>query len=383
MPRVTLVQPGARHNYALARFLDEEGMLQRLYTDFAIGRGDPLRALLRLPLGGHARAKLARRTTDALPADLVRCGVGVALGRLGARDLRSVTTRDVAESDAFYLQYFAAGADLRRRAPDKPIVSDVFIVPGAYRELNREIAAFPDWGEQPVSIETATLYDRFAHGMLDQSDVLFCPSQAVIDDVAGYGPACRNKCRLVPYGASLAAAAADGVPEPGRVLFCGSVQLRKGVPYIRMAADRLAVTHPHIRFVFAGGVTATVRERLAAPNITVLGHLGKDALVREFGRADLFLFPSLAEGSAGATLEALASGLPIVGTRAGGVDFTDGVSGIVVPPRDPDAIAAAVVRVVEDRPLRDAMSANALREAKFYSMAAWKARFVAAMRDVV
>lgn len=382
MLRITLVQPGARHNYALARFLEEQDMLQRLYTDFAIGRGDRLRTLLRLPLAPNIRAKLARRTTDALPADRIRFGIGAALGRLGVRDLRSVSARDIAESDAFYLQYFAAGSDIARRAPGKPIVSDVFIVPGAYRETNREIVALPDWGEQPISPATMMLHDRVSRNMFERSDVLFCPSQAVIDDVASYGARYRDKCRLVPYGASLVAPS-DSVPEAGRVLFCGSVQLRKGVPYIGMAAARLAVSHPHIHFVLAGSVTPRMRERLAAPNVTLLGHLGMDEVVREFGRADLFLFPSLAEGSAGAVLEALASGLPIVGTRAGGVDFTDGVSGIVVPPRDPAAIAEAVVRLVEDRTLRAAMSAGALREAQFYSMAAWKTRFVAAIRDVV
>ena len=103
--------------------------------------------------------------------------------------------------------------------------------------------------------------------------------------------------------------------------------------------------------------------------------------MREFGRADLFLFPSLAEGAAGAVLEAMASGLPIVGTRAGGVDFSDGESGIVVPPRDPNAIADAVVRICDDRALRDRMAQNVVREAEHYSLAAWETRFIGAIRD--
>ncbi|WP_404371399.1 glycosyltransferase family 4 protein [Sphingomonas sp. MMS24-J45] len=375
-----LVQPGARHNYALARFLNQHGMLQRLYTDFALGTGHPLRGLSHLPLPANVKARLNRRATDAVPARKVRSGVNVAVPGGGRRTLRRPSARDVAESDGFYLQYFTDGAELRARAPRKPIISDVFIVPSAYRAVDREVADFPDWGEAPTSPELGRRYDTHSLAMFEQSDILFCPSQAVIDDVARHGARFASKCRLVPYGASLHAGV--GTPEPGRILFCGSLHLRKGVQYIRAAADMLRDSHPHIRFVFAGSGSATTRVKLAAPNTELLGHLGKADLLREFARADLFLFPSLAEGAAGTVLEAMASGLPIVATREGGVDFTDGVSGIVLPPRDPEAIADAVVRIVEDRALRAALSAGATHEAEAYSMAAWEARFIAAVSDV-
>lgn len=382
MPRITFVQAGARHNYALPRFLYESGMLQRFYTDFGFGTGDPLRHLVDAPLPAPIRAKLARRHVAGLPAEMVRAGNGVDLGRFGLRDLRGYAREDLVDADGFYLQHFTGGEKLARIAPDKKIISDVFIVPYAHRTINAEIAAFPDWGEAPISSELATFYEAHSRRMFEQSHVLFCPSQAVIEDVARYDETYRAKCRLVQYGASLSAPEGS-VPEPGRVLFCGSLQLRKGVQYIALAAARLAATHPHIHFVMAGGVTPTVRAKLVAPNITVLGHLGKDALMREFARADLFLFPSLAEGSAGTVLEALASGLPIVATRESGVDFTDGESGLVISPRDPDAIAQAVVRIVDDRTLRDSMSRSAAREAKFYAVEAWKARFVEAIRDAL
>ena len=375
-----LVQPGARHNYALARFLSQHDMLQRVYTDFALGEGHVLRSILGLPLPAYVKAKLARRATDALPAMLIRSGFDVSLPGIGRRTLRRPSARDIAESDGFYLQYFTGGADIRARAPRKPIISDVFIVPGAYRAIDREVADFPDWGEASTPPDLAARYDTHSRAMFEQSDTLFCPSQAVIDDVASYGAHFAAKCRLVPYGASLSSA--GGTPEPGRVLFCGSLHLRKGVQYIRAAAEMLRASHPHIRFVFAGSASVIMRAKLAAPNIELLGHLGKAALMRELGRADLFLFPSLAEGAAGTVLEAMASGLPIVATREGGVDFTDGTSGIVLPPRDAEAIAAAVVRIVEDRALRASLSAGATREAEVYSMAAWEARFIAAVSDV-
>lgn len=379
VPNLTLIQPGARHNYALGRFLNDHGMLQRVYTDFAMGAGDPLRALLKVPLPASVRGKLARRVTDALPSAKIRSGFDVTFPGLGDRTLRKPSDTDLAASDGFYLQYFTGGPDIRRRAPGKPVISDVFIVPGAYREVDREVAVFADWGEAPTPTALARQYDAHSQAMIEQSDILFCPSQAVIDDVAEYDARHVGKCRLVPYGASLRSAG-GAATEPGRVLFCGSLHLRKGVQYIRAAAAMLEKSHPHIRFVFAGSATPTMRAKLTAPNIDLLGHLGRSEMAREFGRADVFLFPSLAEGAAGAVLEAMASGLPIVGTRACGVDFKDGESGIIVPPRDSYAIAEAVSRIIDDRPYRDRMSAAALREAEFYSMGAWEARFIQAIR---
>lgn len=380
MPRVLMLQPGARHNYALARFLNDHTMLQRVYTDFAMGAADPLRRLLDLPMPTAWRAKLSRRTTDALPADAIRSGFGLTFPMLGQRLLRAPSAADLAASDGAYLQYFTGGQALRRRAPRMPIVSEVFIVPGAYREIDREVAAFPDWGETAIPPEQARFYENHTRDMLEQSDLLFCPSQAVIDDVARYGSSAAAKCRLVPYGAS-SRSAPGSTSEPGRVLFCGSLQLRKGVHYIRAAAALLQGSHPHIRFALAGAVTPTARAKLTAPNIEVLGHLGKTEMAREFGRADIFLFPSLAEGAAGAMLEALASGLPVVGTRAGGVDFTDGKSGLVIPPRDAEAIAAAVSLICDDRAYRDRLADGAATQSRRYSMAAWEARFIAAITD--
>lgn len=357
-------------------------MLQRLYTDFAIGRGDPLRAIAMLPLPAAIRGKLARRVTDVLPASKIRSGFDMKLPRLGNTTLCPASNSDIRQSDAFYLQYFAGGGSIRRRAVSKPVISDVFIVPGAYREVDREVRSFPDWGELPTSEDLASTYDRQSLAMIQQSDFLFCPSQAVIDDVGQYDPQGTSKCRLVPYGASLRSVA-GGTPDPGRILFCGSLQLRKGVQYIRAAAALIEASHPHVQFVFAGQATPAMLTKLKAPNITILGHLDKAKMIDEFGRADVFLFPSVAEGAAGAVLEAMASGLPIVGTRAAGVDFTDGVSGILIPPRDPEAIAAGVIRIVEDRAYRDKLAAGALQEARFYSMNAWKTRFIAAITDVL
>ncbi len=70
--------------------------------------------------------------------------------------------------------------------------------------------------------------------------------------------------------------------------------------------------------------------------------------------ADLFVVSSYLEGMGTATLDAMAAGLPVVATRVGGIPeiVESELSGLLVPPRDPGALAAAMVRLANDAALR-------------------------------
>jgi glycosyltransferase involved in cell wall biosynthesis len=85
-----------------------------------------------------------------------------------------------------------------------------------------------------------------------------------------------------------------------------------------------------------------------------------------FARADLFVLSSYAEGMPNALLEAMALGRPVVTTSAGGSGevVVDGESGLVVPPHDPHALAAAVERVLRDRTLAERLGEAAIRRVR-------------------
>jgi glycosyltransferase involved in cell wall biosynthesis len=167
------------------------------------------------------------------------------------------------------------------------------------------------------------------------------------------------------------------------VLFAGSANLRKGIPYLAEAARLIASRDPDFKFVVAGEVTETVRARPEAKFLQFLGPLNRERMAEEFARADVFCLPSLAEGSATVIFEALANSVPVVTTSLSGSVVADGIEGLIVPQRSGEAIADAVQRIVGNRKLRAQMSTAARLTAARYSDAACGARFIAVIREVL
>lgn len=356
-------------------------MLRRLYTDLAVAENSLLGRCLEAVPRGTRIDNLRRRIVRDVPASRIVNDMSQLLG-LGARASQgcwAMRQRDQDDTDIAYAQYFVGGRALRRQfGSSTKIVSDVFIMPSTHRIVNEEVRRFPEWGEPAIPPEKTELYEAHSTAMFDLSDALFCPAQAVIDDIARYDPALLGKCRLVRYGSSITFDR-PAAPVPKRVLFAGSVQLRKGPQYLKQAVDLLWMVDPEIEFIIAGHASEQAARMMAGPNVRLLGHLSRDALVDEFLRADIFAFPSLAEGSAGVVMEAMAAGLPIVATRSAGVDFADGESGILVNERDVAGLADAILRIVRDRDLREAMSVEARRWISLYNEQRWADAFVSAL----
>jgi len=128
---------------------------------------------------------------------------------------------------------------------------------------------------------------------------------------------------------------------------------------------RAATEVPGAVFAFAGdGPERAALEGLAAElgiadRVLFLGERGDVAEL--LAACDVFALPSLYEGSSLALLEAMAAGRPVVSSAIGGTDelIEDGVSGLLVPPADAGALAAALRRLLSDESLRTALARQA------------------------
>ena len=151
-------------------------------------------------------------------------------------------------------------------------------------------------------------------------------------------------------------------PEPKRILFAGSANMRKGIHHLAGAARRLAA-HGYT-FVVAGEANERVRAHPDSAFLTFLGRLPRSAMAEEFARADIFVLPSIAEGSAGVTYEAMAAAVPLVVSAAAGSVARDGVEGSVMSLPDAERLAAEIDRIASDRALRVQMSGAARDRAR-------------------
>jgi glycosyltransferase involved in cell wall biosynthesis len=110
----------------------------------------------------------------------------------------------------------------------------------------------------------------------------------------------------------------------------------------------------------AGRVRARL-ERRASDRVTFVGALPRDGVLAQLAGARAAVLSSAWENLPHAAVEALAVGTPVVSTAVGGVPevVVDGRNGLLVPPGDPQALAAALRRVLADDALRDELAANA------------------------
>jgi len=114
---------------------------------------------------------------------------------------------------------------------------------------------------------------------------------------------------------------------------------------------------------------ARVRELGLHESVIFAGNQDNDDLPEFYAAADIVAIPSLKEATSIAGLEAMASACAVVATNVGGLPeiIEDGVSGLLVPPRDPEALALAIMRLIETPELRKqlGLAARALVEQKF------------------
>lgn len=155
-----------------------------------------------------------------------------------------------------------------------------------------------------------------------------------------------------------------------RVVSVGRLHWVKGYEYALQALTQVQQAGIDVSYSILGkddggrlSALTAVRDLGLDGSVTAGGASSRGEVLAALRAADVFLLPSLSEGLNTATLEAMAVGIPVVVTDVGGMAeaVTDGVDGFVVPPRDPHAIATALLTLAEDPDRRRLMGEQGRR----------------------
>jgi len=185
----------------------------------------------------------------------------------------------------------------------------------------------------------------------------------------GWQPA--ERIDLVAHGVSsrfLDDRADMSLPRGEGLLFCGSWDHMKGIAYLAGAMERLHARGARHRLTVVGpgapeSVVLAAFGEAVRPFIRVIARVAEDEVVRLYRAHDALLWTSTYEGFGLVLLEAMSQRLPAVTTPVGCAPalVRDGDNGVIVPPRDPEAIATAVERLMSDAALRRRLGDAAAR----------------------
>jgi glycosyltransferase involved in cell wall biosynthesis len=208
---------------------------------------------------------------------------------------------------------------------------------------------------------------RFLH-LPDKVDAFIAPSDFLRRKFVEFGWPAAKFIHMANF-ANIPLADSVEMPEGRRVLFLGRLTRSKGVLTLVEAMRNL----PGARLDIAGegSIRAEIVATVAADGwsgaeVHADGWAGPEQLADLVTRAKVIVTPSeWYENSPYSVIEAFAHARPVIATRIGGLPelVVDGETGLVVEPRSPDEIAAAVTRILDDPDLWDHMARGALRAA--------------------
>jgi glycosyltransferase involved in cell wall biosynthesis len=273
----------------------------------------------------------------------------------------------------------ALGAMPRIVAPHRDRLRLVALV---HHPLALETGLSPSRAERLRASETAALHQV-------RRVIVTSPFTARL--LGDFGVA-SDRIRVVLPGTDPAPVAPGSTGGPVEMLCVGAVTPRKGQMQL---IDALAtLTHLHWRLSLVGSLerspvtAAALRARITRHGldgrVRLLGAVPDDVVDAWYAAADLFVLPSLFEGYGMAYAEALARGLPVLGTRGGAIPETvPPDAGILVEPGEPRVLAEALARLLTDAELRRRLRAGALRaRARLSRWDSTAAGFAAALADV-
>jgi len=396
---VILAHPGTQYSYETAFALQEAGLLQCYMTGFYFKPENSLgRALRLLPngRGTELEREFRRRFKPELAPQNVRTYPAAELIYVVSSRLRPL--RPFSEAILRWRNKCFDGWVAKRIARERPkavvcydscaqrtfegakslgtlCVLDQSIghICTGLQLLREEAKLHPDFADSLPTKVPEWLIERCSQEAL-LADCVLSPSEYVRHSLIANGvePA---RIAALPFGVDPERfqPPPERTEKTFRVLFVGQLSQRKGIKYLLEAFRNLRL--PSAELVLVGNVAGSGKGLLRYRDMFQhIPNVPRAEVHHWFERADVFVYPSLHEGSALAIYEALACGLPIITTPNSGSMVQDGIQGYIVPIRDVERLKEKILLLYENRELRQEMSRRARLRAEEFTWAAYQQR---------
>jgi glycosyltransferase involved in cell wall biosynthesis len=270
---------------------------------------------------------------------------------------RAVASRGFGDADAAYA-FNGAALEIFEAAKRKGLrcILDQTAAPWRYNTalLTEETRRWPGWERVPAEIDASGALSAREEAEWRLADMIICGSHFAANALkASGGP--REKCIVVPYAGHMPTPPPEATAEKDsskgrklRALTIGSVQLRKGAPYLLEAARALSDI-AEFRWV-GDNLLSTEATRAMAPYVELAGSVPRSEIWRHYAWADVFVLPTLSEGAANVVFEANALGLPVITTKNAGALEQGGQCVAHIPAQDGAALCAAIGGMIKEPP---------------------------------
>jgi glycosyltransferase involved in cell wall biosynthesis len=407
---IVLVHPTGNANVrAVLDALDEANLLERFVTTIAFSRRShpflserirgrlrrnysladekidihPLRESIRLMAGAAGLFGLTKHETGWASLD----AVFRSLDRETARRLRGhcygESLRGVYAYEDCALQIFETAQSLNlRRIYDLPIA----YWQTARKLLQEEAERYPDW--EPTLGGTRDSQEKLDRKTreLELADLVVCPSRFVFDSIPEEVRATK-RCLSIPFGSPVVT---DGIETPAapnrkfRVLFAGAMTQRKGLADVFAAIKLLASAE--VELVVMGSLVQPLEwYECRCPGFRYEPPRPHDEFLQLMKTCHVLVLPSIVEGRALVQQEAMACGIPVIGTANAGADdvIEDGRTGFLVPIRSPEKIAEKISWMLAHRDEATGMGIAAQARARELTWRSYGQAVMHAVRQVI
>lgn len=396
-------QVGARRNYSLSLALHQQDLLYKLFTDFYTFSW-MLKGAQKIEQITNSKLSivnnLSKRRQDQLPDDKISSlQWQLFLIKLGKKNLSYQETylinqkisfavaqlMKTKQNDITHIYCYTWGAkDCRQMIKDSPIVTDQIqaVIKSFIPMFEKELQYHSDWvKEKIITTEVKKLWMTNEKEDMVASDYFFAPSEFIKESLINDLGIKSEKVYLNPYPApfwlygyntslkenSSRVLRNSRSEDKLKILFVGSVDLRKGIPYLLQALRKLNPNNFTARIVGSIEIhDSKVKEY--SDIATFMGKLDKSDLAKQYEWADVFVFPSLSEGSAGVIYEAMAFGLPVITTKSSGSWVTHGIEGMIIEERNIEQIVESLLMYMENPNLVDLHGQNSWQKIKSFNI---------------